>query len=102
MLASLHAREAARGLSIVALNIDRRRTRAEIADYIARRELPFAVWLDPEDRAAPALGATTFPFNLLIGRDGRVAWLRDGAIRAEDPELRAALDAALRAPAPPP
>lgn len=96
VLAALHERDAARGLTVVAINIDRKRTPDEIADYVARRKLPFAVWLDPDDRAAAALGASTFPFNVLIGRDGKVAWSRAGAIRADDPELRAALDAALR------
>lgn len=95
-LAALHEQRSARGLSIVAINVDRKRTRAEIADYAARRALPFAIWLDPDDRAAPALGATTFPFNVLVDREGRVVWSRAGAIRAEDPELAAALEAALR------
>lgn len=96
VLAALHEARAPKGLSIVAINVDRKRTRQEVADYAARRKLPFAIWLDPEDRAAPALGATTFPFNVLIDREGRVVWSRAGAIRAEDPELRAALEAALR------
>lgn len=96
VLASLHERDAARGLSIVAINVDRKRTRDEIADFVARRKLPFTIWLDPEDRAALAFGATTFPFNVLVDREGRVVWSRAGAIRDEDPELRAALEAALR------
>lgn len=96
VLAALHEERAAKGLSIVAINVDRKRTRQEVADFVARRKLPFAIWLDPEDRAAPALGASTFPFNVLLDREGRVVWSRAGAIRAEDPELRAALDAALR------
>ena len=96
VLAALHQERAANGLSIVAINVDRKRTRQEVADFVARRKLPFAIWLDPEDRAAPALGASTFPFNVLLDREGRVVWSRAGAIRAEDPELRAALEAALR------
>lgn len=96
VLANLHQRDAARGLSIVGINIDRKRTREEIADYVARRKLPFAIWLDPDDRAALAFGASTFPFNALLDREGRVVWSRAGAIRDEDPELRAALEAALR------
>ncbi len=96
VLATLHERDTARGLVIVAINIDRKRTRDEVAQYVARRKLPFAVWLDPDDRVSPALGATTYPVNVLIDRDGNVVWRRAGAIRADDLELRAALDAALR------
>jgi len=84
--------------TIVAVNVDRNRARDEIADYVKRRKLPFAVWLDPDDRASQALGASTYPVNVLVDREGKVVWRRAGAIRAEDPELRAALDAALAAP----
>ena len=98
VLAGLHESESSRGLAIVAINVDRKRTRDEIADYVTRRKLPFQVWLDPDDRASTALGASTFPINVLVGRDGTVVWRRAGAIRAEDPELRAALEAALAAP----
>ncbi len=95
LLAKLHDRAASRGLAIVAVNIDRNRPRDEIADYVARRKLPFTVWLDPDDRVSASLGATTYPFNVLIGRDGKVVWWRAGAIRAEDPELQAALESVL-------
>jgi thiol-disulfide isomerase/thioredoxin len=98
LLAALHEQDAGRGLAIVAVNIDRKRARDEIAEYVARRKLPFAIWLDAEDRASTVLGASTYPFNLLIGRDGTVRWRRAGAIRADDPELRAAIEAALAAP----
>ena len=97
VLAALHEREAADELAIVAINIDRARTSDEIADFVAKRKLPFAVWLDPDDRATAAFGASSFPINVLIDRDGVIRWRRDGAIRADDAELRTALDAALGA-----
>lgn len=96
ILADLYETETARGLAIVAINIDRKKTREEIATYIGKRKLPFTVWLDPEDRASAALGVSTYPFNVLLGRDGKVLWRRAGAIRPDDAELRTALDAALR------
>ena len=96
VLADLHEREAARGLAVVAINVDRKRPRDDIAGFVARQKLPFTIWLDPDDRASAALGAATYPVNLLVGRDGTIVWRRDGAIRRDDPELRAALDAALR------
>jgi thiol-disulfide isomerase/thioredoxin len=95
VLTTLHQRDAARGLAIVAINIDRKKTRDEIAAFAARQQLPFAVWLDPDDRASAALGATSYPVNILVDRDGTIVWRRDGAIRPDDGELRAALEAAL-------
>ena len=95
VLTGLHTREAERGLVVVGINVDQTKSRDEIAKFVARQKLPFPVWLDPEDRASTALRATTYPVNVLVGRDGTILWRRDGAIRAEDPELQAALDAAL-------
>lgn len=95
VLAGLHTREAERGLVVVGINVDQKKSRDDIAKFVARQKLPFPVWLDPEDRASTALGAATYPVNVLIGRGGAILWRRDGAIRADDPELRAALDAAL-------
>ncbi len=98
VLAGLHARDGGRGLVVVGLNVDRQRTPAEIADFVARRKLPFSIWRDAADGASAALGVSTYPANLVIGRDGVIRWRRDGAILADDPELRRALDEALAAP----
>lgn len=95
VLGGLHTREAERGLVVVGINVDRTKSREDIAKFVAGQKLPFPVWLDPEDRASTALGAVTYPVNVLIGRDGTILWRRDGAIRSDDPELSAALDAAL-------
>ncbi len=94
-LAMLHEREHGRGLTVIGLNVDRQRSREEIAEFVARRKLPFPVWVDADDRAPTALQVATYPTNILLDRDGQVVWRRDGAIRADDAELVAALDAAL-------
>ena len=94
-LAALHQREGERGLVVIGLNVDRARDRDAVIAYVRRRKLPFPVWLDPHDRAAAGFGATTYPLNVLIDRDGIIRWRRDGAVTADEPELRTALDAAL-------
>ncbi len=99
-LATVHRRDSGRGLAIVAINVDRKLAPADIAAFVRRRKLPFAVWRDPDDRASTALGVSTYPVNILVGRDGVVRWRRDGAIGADDAELRRELDAALAAPMP--
>lgn len=74
---------------------DWRAARDAVIAYVRGRKLPFPVWLDPHDRAAAAFGATTSPLNVLIDRDGIIRWRREGAVTADEPELRTALDAAL-------
>lgn len=96
-LAAIHERDGGRGLVVVGLNVDRASARVKVVELVRRRKVPFAVWLDPADRASAAFGATTFPVNVLVDRDGIVRWRRDGAITAGDPELRAAIEDALAA-----
>ncbi|HLL84575.1 MAG TPA: redoxin domain-containing protein, partial [Longimicrobium sp.] len=97
-LAALHGRFSAKGLRVVGVSVDAKRTPAEIRDFVTRRKLPYAIWLDPEDRASPAFGVTTLPASFLFDRRGVLVWRRDGTVRAEDPELLAALQRALATP----
>ncbi|HEX8819681.1 MAG TPA: redoxin domain-containing protein [Archangium sp.] len=97
-LAALHERHAARGLRVVGVSVDARRTASEVRDFVARRKLPYTFWHDPEDRISGAFGVTTLPASFLVDRQGTIVWSHVGAVRAEDPDLLAALEAALQAP----
>lgn len=96
-LAALHTRHEGKGLTVVGVNVDRDAQQGAVESFVARRKLPFPVWLDADDRVPSALGVTTYPANLLLGRDGKIRWRRDGAIRADDPELGRAIEEALAA-----
>ncbi len=100
LLAGLHEKNQSRGLTVVALSVDRERTIEDISSFAKQRKLPFSVWHDREDRASSALDVRTLPASFLIGRDGTILWRRDGAIEADDPELGSAIDAALAAQKP--
>lgn len=100
-LTAIARRYADRGLTVIGLDVDRDRRRDEIAAFAARHGVGFPIWIDREDRAVRALGATTFPVSVLIDRDGTIRWRRDGAIPPDDAELRAALEAALGSPVAP-
>jgi peroxiredoxin len=94
-LADLHRQRTGEGLRIVAVSIDDRADRDKaVADA---RELPFAVWLDPDNLAAERFGVRSLPTTIIVGRDGSIRWRRDGVIDPADPAFRAALDAALAA-----
>jgi peroxiredoxin len=86
-LVRLHERYARRGLRVVAVSVDRERTREEVAAFVTKRALPFSVWLDPQDRASAAFGVATLPATFLIDRDGVIRWRSHGAVRADDREL---------------
>ncbi len=94
-LAALHRARRADGLTIVAASVDDREGRDEVARFVRQRKLPFAVWLDPDDRASKLFGVRSLPTTLLIGRDGTIRWRRDGVLDPDDPAFREALDRAL-------
>ncbi len=96
VLMAIARRHRDRGLVVVGLDVDRDRTPAEVAAFAARRGMTAAIWLDPDERNAARLGATTYPVNLLIDRAGVIRWRRDGAVTPDDADLRAAIEAALR------
>jgi peroxiredoxin len=91
-LAKLNNALASRGVEIIAVSVDRERNRDEIASFVAKRSLPFQVWLDPEDRISSALGVSTLPATFLIDGGGTIRWRRDGAVHANDRELLGAID----------
>jgi len=94
-LAELHRRRAREGLAIVAVSLDGADERDEVAAFVKERDLPFAIWLDPESRASELFGVRTLPTTLLLGRDGVIRWRRDSIVSMDDPDFRRALDAAL-------
>lgn len=94
-LAAIQETYRARGLVVVGLDVDRGKRDDEIAAFAARRGATYTIWRDVDDRASTALGISTYPVTLLIDRGGTIAWRRDGAITRDDPELLAAIDAAL-------
>ena len=94
-LAVLHRARTGDGLVVVAASVDDREGRDEVKRFVRERKLPFAVWLDPEDRASRLFGVRSLPTTLLIGRDGTIRWRRDGVLDPDDPGFRSALDSAL-------
>lgn len=95
-LGALHARYSSRGLGITAVSVDRERTTAEVAEFAKRRKLPFEIVHDSMDRTSSALGIGPLPVTVIVGRDGRIQWRSDGAIRADDPGLINAIELALK------
>ena len=94
-LAAVQEAYRARGLTVVGLDVDRSKRDDEIAAFAARRGATYTIWRDVDDRASTAFAVSTYPVSLLIDRRGTIAWRRDGAITRDDPELLAAIDAAL-------
>jgi cytochrome c biogenesis protein CcmG, thiol:disulfide interchange protein DsbE len=75
-LASLHQRYAQRGLTIVAINLDKDRAAAEA--FLKRFPAPFPVAFDPPGKSAEAFGVSAMPTSYLIGPTGTVLYSHEG------------------------
>jgi thiol-disulfide isomerase/thioredoxin len=69
-MASLHDRYGAKGLSIVAINLDKERPDAE--SFLAKYPAPFTVAFDPAGKTAEAYGVRGMPTTVLVGPDGTI------------------------------
>ncbi len=95
VLVALHERWAARGLRVIGVSVDQQRSPAEVRASAERRGVPYAIWVDREDRASDLFGAGALPVTLLIDRKGVIVWRHDGAISSEDASLESAISASL-------
>lgn len=91
-LKALHQRFVGKDVAVVAVSLDAERD--VVARYVERRELPFAVWHDPRDRASAAFGVDVIPATFVIDTAGRVAWSKSGAVSEGEPGLVEAIETA--------
>ncbi len=82
----------ARGLQIVAINLDARRADAD--SFLAQHPANFALAFDSQGESARRFQVKAMPSSVLIGPDGKVLYLHRG-FRLDD---RAELEARLAAP----
>ena len=69
-LKTLHERYGAKGLAIVAINLDKEREAAQA--FLLEFPAPFLVAFDPDGRTADAFHVTTMPSSYLVGADGAI------------------------------
>lgn len=84
---------AARGLKIVAINVDTKRPDAD--QFLARHPASFGLAFDAKGEAARRLGIKAMPTSLLVAPDGTVKFVHAGFRPEERAELEAKLVAAL-------
>lgn len=90
-LAALQKRFGEKGLVVVGLNVDAADDRDKVRAFVAERQIPFAVWLDPEMRGYKALRVPALPASFVIDRQGKIVLRREGGITAGDAELEKAI-----------
>lgn len=97
---ALHLRHAAAGFTVIGISPDPVRLAGEVRRLIGEYGLTYPNVHDPRNLVTQAFKIRGYPTTILIGRDGGMRWRRDGLIEPGDPELSAALAAALAVPRP--
>ena len=76
------------GFVVLAVSMDGPETVAEVAPMVRSRGLTFPVLLDEETRVTGTLNPRrAAPFTLLIGKDGTIAWAKEGYANGDAGEL---------------
>ncbi len=94
-LADLHRELGDRGFTVVGLNADVASKRLAVKRMVEAHELPFPIWLDPKNDAQVAFKLRGYPTSILVDRQGKIRWRREGIIVPGDPELMPILEQAL-------
>lgn len=89
----MQAKYGARGLQVVAVNVDRKRADADA--WLAQAAPRFAVAFDPAGDTPKVYAVKAMPTSLLLGRDGRLALRHEGFKDDDRALLEAAIVAAL-------
>ena len=90
---SLAERNRARGLEIVAINLDKDRALAD--GFLAEHPAAFAVAFDPKGATAEAYRVTVMPSSFVIGRDGALLLRHTGFDPRRTREVEARIEEAL-------
>lgn len=85
----------ARGLQIVGINLDAKRTDAD--QFLSQLPAQFALAFDAKGESAKRFGVKGMPTSVLIGKDGKVLLVHQGFREEDRRELEEKLAAALAA-----
>lgn len=94
-LRALHERLGPRGLTVVGVSVDAARDATTLRTMVSGFNLGYPVIHDEKNRIGGPFRIVGYPTSFVVDRAGVLRWRRDGLIKPDDPELLAALEAAL-------
>jgi len=89
-LKSVQERYADKGLTVVAINLDKKREAAE--DFLLKHEAPFTVAFDPEGKTAEAFQVQSMPSSFLLAPDGTILYTKHGFRADHTQEIEAKIE----------
>jgi thiol-disulfide isomerase/thioredoxin len=94
-LQALHDKHAGHGFKVVGVSVDEGGAE-EVQPFVTEQKITFPIALDPAGKLAGILQTDILPTTILVDRNGQIVWKHIGPLSANDPELIAALDKALK------
>jgi len=91
----LQKKYAGQGFDILAISVDEEDQ--AVTDYLAHAPVSFTVLRDPKGSLPSRLDLQTMPTAVLVGRDGKVAFIHAGFVPDDKAEIEAKVQAALAA-----
>ena len=89
-MSDLHKRYAAKGLTIVAINLDKSRDAAY--GFLEKHPAPFTIAFDPAGKTAEAFHVAAMPSSYLVGPDGSLLYTHAGF----DPKKTSAIESRIQ------
>lgn len=93
--ASLYEQHRGDGFRVLAISVDEREE--DVRAYLEENPVPFLVLRDPEGTIAEKIGVEALPTMMILGRDGRVAFVHSGFQLGDEGPITAAVKEALTA-----
>ena len=93
-LQKMHDDLSSKGFKVVGVSVDEGEAK-EVKQFMADQKMTYPVVHDPDGRIANLLATTVLPTSVLLDRHGKIVWREVGAIPADEPALKKAIDAAL-------
>jgi DsbE subfamily thiol:disulfide oxidoreductase len=91
-LSAMHERYSAKGLIIVAVNLDKKRQAAD--KFLAKHAAPFLVAFDPSGKTAEAYKVAGMPSSYLVGPTGTILYSHIGFDPKKTEEFEALIEKA--------
>jgi len=91
-MSAMHERYGSKGLSIVAINVDKSRKAAD--DFLVKHPAPFTIAYDPSGKTAKAFHVWGMPTSFLIGPGRAILFSRAGFDPKHAKEVEAMIEAA--------
>lgn len=91
-MSAMHERYGSKGLSIVAINVDKSRKAAD--DFLVKHPVPFTIAFDPSGKTAKAFRVWGMPNSFLIGPGRTILFSRAGFDPKHTKEVGAMIEAA--------